>query len=236
MNMIVTGLQGAQYNLDSKRLSDGGEGEIFRVLGGSNRVAKIYKPGVPSKELEEKLKFMMGNQPSATVLNQVAWPLDIIYHVNHLFCGFVMPELKINAELGDIYKYPSQSNISTKYKIIIAQNICAVISEVHKIGYVFGDFNPRNIAIDIHNGHVAFLDTDSYHVVINQNRVYRCNVCAPGYSAPELLEKCSNHVQAHPGDSKIAYAKTPLPTFTRETDNFALAIHNFKLLMNGYTP
>ena len=28
----------------------------------------------------------------------------------------------------------------------------------------------------------------------------------------------------------------PLPTFTRETDYFALAIHIFKLLMNGYTP
>ncbi|GHU63472.1 hypothetical protein FACS189445_6700 [Spirochaetia bacterium] len=97
--MIVTGLQGTQYNLDAKRLSDGGEGEIFRVLGGSDKIAKIYKPDVPSRELEEKLKFMVGNQPTSTVLNQVAWPLDIIYQ-NNQFCGFIMPELKINAELG----------------------------------------------------------------------------------------------------------------------------------------
>ena len=28
----------------------------------------------------------------------------------------------------------------------------------------------------------------------------------------------------------------PLPTFSVDTDRFALAIHIFKLLMNGYSP
>ena len=59
---------------------------------------------------------------------------------------------------------------------------------------------------------------------------YRCNVCAPGYAAPELLQKCSDYVAQKPSASKNAYAETPLPTFTQETDNFALAIHVFKLL------
>jgi len=236
--MMVIGLSGTQYQLDAKLLSDGGEGKIYRVFGGSlKKVAKIYKTGVPTSELEEKLTLMVNRPPSSKVLSQVAWPLDVIYDTNKQFCGFIMPELNINAELGEIYKYPSQINITSQQKIIVAENICAVISEVHKAGYVFGDFNPRNIGVDKNSGTVAFLDTDTYHVVAQtKNMVYRCNVCAPGYSAPELLEKCAAHIAANPNDKSHAYAKTPLPTFTMETDNFALAVHIFKLLMNGYTP
>ena len=234
--MTVTGMTGVKYQLDSKMLSDGGEGEIYRVLGGTGKkVAKLYKAGVPSRELEEKLKVMVKRPPSSKVMSQVAWPLDVIYDTGNKFCGFIMPELNINAELGDIYKYPLQMDISASQKIIIAENICAVISEVHKAGYVFGDFNPRNIGVDKNSGTVAFLDTDTYHVV-DSGQAYRCNVCAPGYSAPELLEKCAAHTTANPKDKDHAYAKTPLQTFTKETDNFALAIHIFKLLMNGYTP
>jgi serine/threonine protein kinase len=236
--MTVIGLSGTYYQLDSNLLSDGGEGEIYRVLGITpKKVAKIYKTGISTRELEEKLIIMVNRPPNSKVLSQVAWPLDVVYDTNKRFCGFIMPELNINAELGKIYKYPSQINISSLQKIIIAENICAAISEVHKAGYVFGDFNPRNIGVDKNTGTVAFLDTDTYHVVDpSQNKAYRCNVCAPGYSAPELLEKCANHISANPNDKSQAYAKTPLPTFTKETDNFALAVHIFKLLMNGYTP
>jgi len=236
--MTITGLSGTKYQLESKCLSDGGEGEIYRVIGGGKKkVAKIYKAGIPSKELEEKLIIMVSRPPSSKVISQVAWPLDVVCDSNKIFCGFIMPELNINFELGDIYKYPSQLSISSLQKIIIAENICAVISEVHRAGYVFGDFNPRNIGVDINSGTVVFLDTDSYHVFDpSQNRTFRCNVCAPGYSAPELLEKCAAHISTHPHDNKQAYAKTSLPTFTKETDNFALAVHIFKLLMNGYTP
>ena len=71
---------------------------------------------------------------------------------------------------------------------------------------------------------------------LSSRRTHRCNVCAPGYAAPELLERVSDYVAKNPTASKNAYSTTPLPTFTKETDNFALAIHMFKLIMNGYTP
>lgn len=45
-----------------------------------------------------------------------------------------------------------------------------------------------------------------------------------------------DHIAKHPMDAKCAYEKTPLDTFTKETDYFALAIHIFKLLNNGFTP
>ena len=230
--MTVTGLYGTTYQLEQTPIGSGGEGDIYNIRG-MDYVAKIYRAGTLTRELEEKLKIMINHPPNASVLTQVAWPLDMAYE-NGQCCGFIMPKLNINAELGEIYKYPSTLPLSAHQKINIAQNICVVISEVHKAGYVFGDFNPRNIGLDINTGLVSFLDTDTYHVVdLLQGNTYRCNVCAPGYAAPELLEKCSDYIALNPNASKNAYALTSLPTFTNETDNFALAIHIFKLLMNG---
>jgi alpha-tubulin suppressor-like RCC1 family protein len=233
--MTVTGINGISYRLDTSPIGSGGEGNVY--LAFITKVAKIYKPDMSVQELEEKLKIMIERPPNASVLSQVAWPLDIAYDEKGQCCGFVMPELQINTELSEVYKYPSTLPITAQQKVNIAQNICVVISEVHKEGYVFGDFNPRNIGLDINTGLVSFLDTDTYHVVDPIiGKTYRCNVCAPGYTAPELLAKCADYIIENPSASRNAYALTPLPTFTQETDYFALAIHIFKLLMNGYTP
>jgi len=236
--MTYSGIVGINYQLASNHLASGGEGDIYNVHGGTpQKVAKIYHTDKLSQELENKLLYMVKNPPDPSVLSQVAWPLDVLYDSTKKFCGFVMLELSINAELKDIYQYPCTVGLSSSNKVTIAQNICAVISAVHNAEYVFGDFNPRNIGVDKGTGRVAFLDTDSYHVFdVAKNKHYRCKVCADGYAAPELLEACSNHAASYPNDSKQLYEKVPLPTFTRETDNFALAIHIFKLLMNGYTP
>ena len=233
--MKLFGKSGTAYTLEKTPFGSGGEGDVYRAF--ITKIVKLYKPGVVTEELKNKLDIMLRHPPDENVIAQVAWPLDLILDKNAECIGFTMPELSINAELGEVYKYPPALSISLHQKINIAQNICVVISAVHKAGYVFGDFNPRNIGLDTNTGLVSFLDTDTYHVKSPEGETtYRCNVCAPGYAAPELLEKCADFCIENPQASKNAYAMTPLPTFTRETDNFALAIHMFKLLMNGYTP
>lgn len=227
--MIVTGLHGDVFDLEQKPFSSGGEGDIFGIKGNGDNVVKIYHKDRVTTELEEKIKYMTEKQPSRNVINQVAWPLDAVYDQPGIFCGFFMPRLNIDISLSEVYKYPPKTSITYQQKIIIAENICAVISAVHEAGYVFGDFNPLNIGVNVTTGNVAFLDTDSYHIVLGDQRAYRCKVCLDGYVAPELLKKCESY-------KKDAYANAPLPTFTKETDNFALAIHIFKLLMNGFTP
>lgn len=226
--MVVRGLSGKEYQLSEKPFSSGGEGGIYGIANMPGGVVKVYHADRITQELEEKLLVMYRHPPNREIFTQIAWPVDVVYDRNGAFLGFVMFRLNITDELGAIYAYPPKKNISYKAKLIIAQNICAVISEVHKAGFVFGDFNPKNIGIDLNSCRVAFLDTDSYHIV-DGARTYRCKVCLDGYVAPELLKKC----EAYKTD---AYASAPLPTFTPETDNFALAIHIFRLLMNGYTP
>ena len=240
--MTFVGLSGQTYSLAAKPFRGGGEGDIYDIVGAPDRCAKIYHPAAVSTEVEQKLSVMMHQPPGKGVISQVAWPLDLLYDARRAFAGFVMPKLNMTASLSELYQYPpvQYAGVTTQQKLIIAENICAVISEVHKAGYVFGDFNPGNIGIDLSTGRVAFLDTDSYHIHDPRTgKTYRCKVCMNGYVAPELLQTCRRYENACrqqnlPGGD--AYAKAPLPTFTVETDDFALAIHIFKLLMNGYTP
>ena len=236
--MKLSGINNATYVFGETPIASGGEGDIYLVTNTTETVAKIYRQDAISPELADKLKYMVGHPPNEAVLTQVAWPKDVVYDDAGKFCGFVMPKLEIDASLSDVYMYPPSSDfsISMRKKITIAQNICVVINEIHSAGYIFGDFNPLNTGLNTNNGRVSFLDTDTYHVRNNEGVTFRCNVCAPGYCAPELLGKVSAFVASNPLASQSGYAQTPLPTFTKETDNFALAIHIFKLLMNGYSP
>ncbi len=74
--MEYQGIRGTQYQLDTKSIGGGGEGDIFAIIGDSSRVVKIYKNLKESRDLEEKLKLMVQNPPASIVLDQVAWPLD----------------------------------------------------------------------------------------------------------------------------------------------------------------
>ena len=218
------------YKLSDTPFKKGGEGSVYDIVGKADYVAKIYHGSVVTAELEAKIKYITNNPPSKSILNQIAWPVDYLNDANGKFVGFVMPKLKIDAELGDLYIYPpkpKKATLSYEQKVIVAINICRVISEIHKAGYVFGDFNPCNIGVNLTTGNVAFLDTDSYHIYDKDTKhTYRCVVCLNGYVAPELIQNCKG----------ADYKTAPLPTFTQETDRFALAIHIFKLLFNGYTP
>ena len=228
--MEYYGQSKTSYKLSDTPFKKGGEGSVYDIVGKSDHVAKIYHSSVVTTELEAKIKYITNNQPSKSILNQIAWPVDYLTDTNGKFVGFVMPKLKIDAELGDLYVYPpkpKKATLSYEQKVIVAINICRVISEIHKAGYVFGDFNPCNIGVNLTTGNVAFLDTDSYHIYDKDTKhTYRCVVCLNGYVAPELIQNCKG----------ADYKTAPLPTFTQETDRFALAIHIFKLLFNGYTP
>lgn len=229
--MRFNGISGKNYILD-RQIASGGEGSVWSVNGDDKVVAKIYHQEklASDPELENKITYMYNNPPDDSILSQIAWPMDLLSE-NGKFAGFIMPKLDTDTNLKKIYPYPPNPSmpITTRHKLIIALNICIVISEVHKAGYIFGDFNPMNIGVNLKNGHVAFFDADSYHFTDPQtNHTYRCGVGADGYIAPELIE----HIHNTGSD----FLGAPLPTFTKETDYFALAIHIFKLLMNGFTP
>ena len=228
--MIYTGKSGNQYNLSVKPFASGGEGFIHSVNGNPDIVAKIYRPEKLSYEKERKLIKMIDYKPEEDMLMQIAWPVDVLYDSYNRFAGFTMRRMSVNEDLNFIYEYGAGAkypNLSWENKIIIAENLCAVLHSIHDNGHhVCGDLNPKNISVDPKTGFVVFLDTDSYHIQDGIN-TYRCNVGIPEYLPFEIQNKMR-------GGRNLITAD--LPTFTEETDNFALAIHIFQLLMNGAHP
>ncbi|MDR2546716.1 MAG: Ig-like domain-containing protein [Lachnospiraceae bacterium] len=226
--MKCKGKGGLLYELATKPIATGGEGEIFDVIGQSKLIAKIYLPGKTSLEKEKKLVRMVDFPPDKSVLSQIAWPQDVLYESGQ-FVGFIMPKMDISEDLNVIYEYGSSAkypHMTWENRIIIAENLCAVLDSVHNAGHICGDFNPKNISVNPNTGHICFLDTDSYHIK-DGNDTYRCDVGIPEYLPGEIQVKMR-------GGSTLATAK--LPTFSQDTDGFALSIHIFQLLINGVHP
>lgn len=212
------GLSGRSYRIQSAPFAGGGEGDIYDIVGASGYVAKVYKPDKRTTERERKLSVMVSNKPS--VMEQYAWPLDVLYE-NGRFMGYVMPKIQGKEKLRNIYVYDKRKGKPWSLFIAIAKNLSTAVHNVHEIHQVIGDLNPENILVNPHDGMVTLVDTDSYHIS-DSSRTYRCGVGMPEFVAPEL--------------QGIHFPSAPLPTFTPESDRFALAVLIFALLMNGAHP
>lgn len=231
MGKIYRGTSGAQYQIEEQRLAGGGEGSVFGIQGQPQFVAKIYKENRRTSEREQKLCHMIQYRLTPDQLKQITWPQDVLYDENG-FAGYVMPRLDKTDSLVSIYSNGFDNKYDIRYRVLAAINLCVALKTVHEMGQVCGDLNPQNICINLDttdavNGfHVTLVDTDSYHFTAD-GKTYRCEVGLGDYIAPELQNK-----MAQGYDLK----NVPLPSYTKESDLFALAVHIFTLLMNGCHP
>ena len=213
-----------QIYAEGHLIGEGGEGSVYAIAGYPGFVAKIYSQAFLTHEKEEKLKAMLAFPIKS---DQVAWPVDILYS-DGKFAGFVMPAVKGYVPLNYLYATDDKKyNLDLSNKITLARNLCVAINAVHKAGQVCGDLNPKNIMADPNTGKIMLVDTDSFHITGKNGKIYRCIVGLGSYFPAELLAKFNT------GNT---LAMLPLPTFTKESDLFALAGHIFRLLMGGYDP
>lgn len=232
--MEVYTLFGKMLTLQEPAIKSGGEGAVYNILGYKNVVAKIYLSKSDAKERESKIREMsILSETSAfrsvKILDDIAWPLAPLFNKAKEFVGFGMSRVTAKYELDDIYSLSQKTNagMDTNEKIKTLISLCTVVEKLHSCGQILGDFNPNNIKIDS-NCNVKIVDSDSCHFNAGKT-VYPCVVCAPGYVAPELMKKCK-------GTTYSEYFAKGGTTFTKETDNFSLAIHCFRMLMNGCHP
>lgn len=228
MDMQYRGLRGEIYNVDTQKLAGGGEGSIHNVIGNDLLVAKIFRLDKRNHEREEKLCYMVQNPMTKEQLSYITWPLDVLYDMNG-FAGYIMQKVNNMQSLTALY---SEEKYDLRYRLLAAYNVCVAIDAIHEAGQICGDLNPQNILINLDSSdeinafHVTLVDVDSYHVV-TPTKTYRCEVGLPDYLAPEIQNKMVNGVTLR---------NASLPTYTQETDLFALAVHIFCLLMNGCHP
>jgi len=221
--MLLKGKGGIQYNLEATPFAQGGEGQIFNISGHPDKVAKVYCLAKRTDKCEEKLTLMCDNPPDPSVLIRVAWPVDILYE-SDVFVGYVMPKFTNLIDIEKIFSLNIiEQCVSWPSCICIAKNLCAVTDELHRLGYVLGDFNPRNIKWDC-KGYAVFLAADSYHITVG-DKVYRCETGIPDYIPVELQKKMQQGL-----------TNAELPTYTVYSDRFALAVLIFQILVSGVHP
>lgn len=218
-----TGLHKKRYYVSSNPLGRGGEGSVYAIDGNNRYVLKIYHDSKQTKQREDKLLAMANAPISSEALKQVAWPVDVVYDNGH-FVGFVMPKASDVEELNVMYSGKYICTLSER--ITIAKNLCAAVNAVHEAGHVCGDLNPQNITVNVKQGTVMLVDTDSYHILQGTCQ-YRCEVGRPEYLPAEVQAKMRNG---------MTLSSAPLPTYSKQSDCFAIAVHIFSLLMNGCHP
>ena len=223
--MQYTGINGTVYETIEPPIGKGGEGSVYKIKGMPGSVLKVYSDKCKTETRHKKLQAMLATPLSQEAMQQVTWPTDVVYQ-NGQFSGYVMPILKNTEALNVMYS--DKYKCSFVQRSILARNLCAAVNSVHNAGQVCGDLNPNNIKVDPIGARVTLIDTDSYHITdIRTQHIYRCEVGLPEYLPREVQEKMK-------GGYKLDNA--PLPTFTKESDLFALAVHIFALLMNGCHP
>ncbi len=223
--MTYRGKSGKIYETLEPPIGSGGEGKVYRINGHPGEVLKVLYPDKRDEKRHRKLLAMLASPLSDDALSQVSWPSDVIYE-NSAFSGYIMPLVNNQESLSAVCS--GHHTLNFRDRAGIAKNLCSAVNAVHQAGQVCGDLNPNNITVDSKSGLVTLVDTDSYHITDpSDHSLYRCTVGMPEYIPAELQKKITGG---------MTLETAPLPTFTRETDLFALAVHIFQLLMNGCHP
>lgn len=228
-NSLVCGRNGYRYRLE-KEIGAGGEGRVYRIAG-ENLVAKIYKKVEP--EVEQKIRFLVNN-PIADLyaggkrILALAWPKDILCDDQGNFIGYTMPFIQNGVEICTVARgcdMPKAKVMFPDYDWLfglqVAINLSKAVEYLHAHACIIGDLNCKNIMVSP-DGCITLLDNDSFDMRDPATGAhYRCCAGTQDYLAPELQGR---------------NLRSPNASFTPQSDDFALAIHIFQLLMNNYHP
>jgi DNA-binding helix-hairpin-helix protein with protein kinase domain len=214
----------------SLELGSGGEARIYRLPNEQSLVAKIYHEF--DRDRAKKLIVMVGNPPDDPMKDvgeiMIAWPIDLLLNSQKQVAGFLMPRIEKMREIIKFYNPKTRlkecPSFNYYYLHHAAMNLATAVYAIHKRGYVIADVNESNILVS-ESALVTIIDTDSFQVFDQANKtIYRCAVGKPEYAPPEIQKEL---------DDKREYRY-----FNRsiESDNFALAVLIFRLLMEGQHP
>ena len=227
---LVCGRNGCRYRLE-KEIGAGGEGRVFKISG-QNLVGKIYKKVDP--EVEKKIRYMVQHpiadlrDSSGRVILTLAWPQDILCDDRGVFIGYTMPFIQNGVEICTVARgcdMPKAKAMFPDYdwmfNLQVAINLSKAVAYLHSNNCIVGDLNCKNIMVSP-DGLITMLDNDSFDLLDTVSGIhFRCCAGTQDYLAPELQGRNLRSAGA---------------VFSVHSDNFALAIHIFQLLMNNYHP
>lgn len=209
----------------------GGEGDIFAFDNDAGIVAKVYDPAKATEQARLKAESMARIYPDQIAgepaLQNLSWPMQTLYHdaARSSFAGFTMKAFDgVLFNRLCVPDHPKRIVKTIRERIDLLIGLCQTVAALHSRGVVIGDFNENNIIYLPATDELALIDVDSFHF---DN--YPCTVCLSGYGAPEVQRGARTY-------GSYAAAHRAGISFNEDSDNFALAIHIWRMLFNGVHP
>lgn len=212
-----------------RRLGAGGEAEVFEVAERPRSAYKRFRQ--PTGARADKLRVMLDHPPEAVDEARaaghvaIAWPEELVLGSGRRVDGFLMPriDLGVTVPVFQVYNPSSRAKIAPaftwRYLLRTARNIAAIVDSLHRAGYVVGDINESNFLVN-RRALAVLVDCDSMQVRDPATGVvHRGGVGKPEFTAPEFQGRDLSSVDR-----------------TAASDDFALAILVFQLLMEGLHP
>jgi len=214
-------------------LGSGGEGRVFAIHGKPSHVVKIYHKQ-PSSDHHDKIKAMVLNPPDDPTANgplkhtSIVWPSGLVYADSRKsrFAGFIMPRIQVKG-FKKIITYLSPEDrlqifhgeFTWFHLFTTAYNLASCVAAIHEKGHCIGDLNESNFLVSP-STILSVVDCDSFQIKDpTTSKVWRCPVGKPDYTAPEIMDSNFKNIDR-----------------TSKTDDFALAVIIFQLLMEGTHP
>lgn len=233
VNQPINGSTEVSINASSP-LGRGADAFIYRAsIGGKQYAAKIYHD--PGKLDVKKLSAMIGNPPTTLVAKTAgieyptyAWPIAILLDAKKKSVGFLMPLIDLNNSFtldyyydpGLIGKLNSADEHALSYRVEIAANLSALLSDLHKHHHFFIDLKPQNIRVFKKTHAVTLIDCDGFSIYDpSTGKTYPATMYSADYISPEALR-----------------SKLPAQDLKVGQDLFALATIIFQLFNGGIHP
>lgn len=183
-------------DMDSRVGDPGGEAEVYSLNAGTELykpdklVAKIYhKP--PSNIQVEKLELLLKKRKEGKLPVQgVCFPVHILYSgygQKKLCIGYLMKRFYGDTLLNTVFQPHRIETMLHWTRVDIcafAETLLRRFIDLHKVGIIVGDINPKNVLVSYDPNNLAIIDTDSFQI-----DGYPCPVHFLGFDPPRLLNE-----------------------------------------------
>lgn len=188
----------------------GGEGSVYNY---ENKLAiKIFNPEeVNLVKKEAKIeRFINSTIPS---LDEIVTPIETVL-INGQFMGYTMKFISNSVGLARIVDELNLDKKKLKRSLRIMLRIARCVDEIHKHGFIIGDFHPGQILVQ--GEKIYFVDADTWGIA-TQNEKFKPDLkCVPLYVDPKCRDFSSKDVV--------------LRYYSKETDYYSLAVIAFEVL------
>ena len=193
------------------------EGVAKEYLIGDNIIASIFSSNEPESSFKQIQAMIDSSVQKKT--DNLDWPIEFLYDENGSVVGYTRHHFN-----GKLLCNLIDSPIKDWHTLVVlATNLASAVKNVHQMGHVVGD-----VALAVHyddNGNLALKICELFQITDVKNQTTFFNIVMDeygswdlGYIAPELIGKAGAQ------------------NFTKEMDNFVLAILIYEILSYNTHP